>query len=180
MCIHHSCICVYYHIVIYIYNLSLHALQKSFLTLTQVLNFRIFISLFKIRLISEPPCGRGPGAKEKMFSDGIDFCIAGKFSPKPLDKTFFEFSSTFMAGPVPLKLSFGAGGSLGVDLGAKLCILSMKVKVSKIKGVKCALNIKVKHCESYCYKAFYVLGVFLVLLAMNFNSANILDIISER
>jgi hypothetical protein len=96
-----------------------------------------------------------------MFADGIDFCISGKFSPKPIDKTFFEFSSTFMAGPVPLKLAFGAGGSLGVDLGAKICVLSMKVKVrvrsrckgqgeheGKVKVLKVRVKVKVIKHES--------------------------------
>ena len=61
-------------------------------------------SMKQIRKIASPPCGTEKGGKEKMMADGKDFCITGKLPAKRLDKTIFSLSSTFFAGPVPLKL----------------------------------------------------------------------------
>lgn len=66
-----------------------------------------------------PPEGQFPG-------EVFDICIPGVIQFPTMSVTFFTFSQLFMAGPVPLQFSIGAGGSLGASLELKFCLLSMK------------------------------------------------------
>ncbi|KAK3083736.1 hypothetical protein FSP39_002337 [Pinctada imbricata] len=60
----------------------------------------------------------------------MDFCVSVDLPIPPLSITFFDLSHLFMVGPVPLRLGFGAGGSMGLQIELGFCILSLTAKVT--------------------------------------------------
>ncbi|XP_013394005.1 uncharacterized protein LOC106161555, partial [Lingula anatina] len=69
------------------------------------------------------------------FPASVDFCFDGDIPIPTLDIPFFDFSTLFMIGPVPLRLEFGAGGAIGIRISVGACLISMKANVKAVPWV---------------------------------------------
>ncbi|CAH1783347.1 unnamed protein product [Owenia fusiformis] len=59
--------------------------------------------------------------------ESYDVCLDGEMPFGPKSVTFFDLKMQMMVGPIPLVFGFRGGGSIGVVVSCRFCILSMKV-----------------------------------------------------
>ena len=95
---------------------------NSLSELTQNLRAIFFKVLLDAIVSGKNPLSEG----QTDFPTSFDFCIHGDIPINPEPHNFFEINDYLFVGPVPLHFQFSLDGNFGVDIGVKLCFLSMK------------------------------------------------------
>ena len=95
---------------------------NSLSELTQNLRAIFFKALLDAILSGKNPLSGG----QTDFPTSFDFCVQGDIPINPEPHNFYLINDYLFIGPVPLHFQFSLDGSFGVDIGVKLCFLSMK------------------------------------------------------